>query len=311
MCAAGQEISHTQHFLMSAYGSKWKEVTLVVFTVYVDDSGTSPSQKLAVASALIIPAIRIPRIDQLWDGFRAKHGFRYIHASEMASPHRKEQYADWPDDKVDQVLARARRIIRANSTAGYAFVVDKKMFNSSTPTQWRAEGGQNHYTWALRTLLQVLIRWHGERKLATPFEWVFDNAVGRDRDEIEMLMAQFDSLHPGRFEGHYSFRCKANVPCLQGADILAWSTYSMACETFFGTPRANPFAERSLQDWRGRLNDEWLMVRTYDEKALQLAIEDDERDPSATRERTAWYRKWSASVQSRKASRPKREKCPC
>ena len=48
---------------MSAYGGKWKEVTPVVFTVYVDDSGTSPDQKLAVASALIVPAIRIPRIE--------------------------------------------------------------------------------------------------------------------------------------------------------------------------------------------------------------------------------------------------------
>lgn len=310
MRAARQEISHTQHFMMSAYGRKWKEVTLVVFTVYVDDSGTSPGQKLALASALIVSAIRIPRIDQLWDGFRAKHGLRYIHASEMASPYRKEQYADWSDDKVDQVLARARQIIKTNSIAGYAFVVDKKSFDSVTPAQWRAEGGQNHYTWALRTLLQVLFRRYDNPTLDPPFEWVFDNAVGRDRDEIEMLMAQFDNIWPGKFEGHYSFRCKANMPCLQGADILAWSTYSQACETFFGTP-ASPFAEKSLQDWRGRQADTWLTVRTFDEKALRSTVEDDLRDPEAHQVRTEWYRKWNANARIRKASRPKRDKCPC
>ena len=141
MCAARQEISHTQHFLMSAYGRRWKEVTLVVFTVYVDDSGTSPDQKLAIASALIIPAIRIKRIDQLWDAFRAKHGFSYIHASEMASPHRRGQYANWSDDKVGRVLARARQIIKTNSVAGIAFAIDKQMFDSETPAQWRNEGG--------------------------------------------------------------------------------------------------------------------------------------------------------------------------
>jgi len=295
---------------MSAYGRRWKEVNLVVFTIYVDDSGTSPDQKLAVASALIIPAIKIPRIDQLWERLREKHGFRYLHAAELASPRRKEQYAGWSDDKVDQVLARARQIIKSNSTAGYAFVVNKEMFDSTTPAEWKVKGGQNHYTWALRTLLQFLIHWSVERNLAHPFEWVFDNAVGRDRDEIEMLMAQFDSLQPGAFEGHYSFRCKANVPCLQGADILAWSTYSQGCETLFGTP-ASPFATACLLDWRGRQKDDWLMVRTYNEDALRQAVKDDESDLEATRVRNEWYQKWTAGLQSRRASRPKREKCPC
>lgn len=41
-----------------------------------------------------------------------KYGFRYLHASETASLHRKEQYAGWFHGKVDQVLARARQIIR-------------------------------------------------------------------------------------------------------------------------------------------------------------------------------------------------------
>ena len=247
----------------------------------------------------------------LWDGFREKHGFSYLHASEMASPHRKGQYNLWSDDKVGKVLSRARQIIKTNSVAGISFAVDKQMFNSETPAQWRVAGGENHYTWAFRTLLQHLIRWHGSRSLTEPFEFVFDNATGRDRDEIEMLMGQFDSVYPGKFEGHYSFRCKANVPCLQGADILAWSTYSQDCETFFETQPANRFAEESMQDFRGRMSEEWLTVLSYDVDALRATVEDDRRDPEATQVRAKWHQNWRKRLQARKSSRPKREKCPC
>lgn len=107
-------------------------------------------------------------------------------------------------------------------------------------------------------------------------------------------MPLLSPLSAPRADGHKHAQVLfEHLPCLQGADILAWSTCSFACETLFGTP-SSPFAEKSLQDWRGRQVDEWLMVRTYDEEALRLAIEDDERDPSATRERTAWYQKWGS-----------------
>ena len=55
-CAQKQILSPAKHFLLSAYGTKWKKANLVMFTVYVDDSGTADDQKTVVAAALIVPA---------------------------------------------------------------------------------------------------------------------------------------------------------------------------------------------------------------------------------------------------------------
>lgn len=310
MCAENQLISHTQHFLVSAYGRHWKEVNLAVFTIYVDDSGTDPKQKVAIAAALIVPAKQIERIQAIWDSFRNKYGFDYLHAAEIATPRRKGQYERWSDAQVDSALSRARRITMQYASAAYAFAVKKSDFDRNTPQQWRTEGGQNHFTWAFRTLLDNLIRWRIQRKVNAPFEWIFDNADGRDRDEIEMLMAQFEYLHPGHFDGHYSFRCKANVPCLQASDLLAWSTYSVVRAIYGGVP-ASPFALKSMQEFRAHQQGEWLQCLTFDQGALKKAVAEDSRNPEASRTREEWYKKWRSTLPVRKSSRPQREKCPC
>jgi hypothetical protein len=40
-----------------------------VFTVYIDDSGTAPDQQVAIASGLIIPAIKAEALDKEWTTF--------------------------------------------------------------------------------------------------------------------------------------------------------------------------------------------------------------------------------------------------
>lgn len=303
-------MSHTQHFLVSAYGSRWKEVNLAMFTIYVDDSGTDPNQKLAVASALIVPAIQIPRIDSLWQSFRKKEGFNYLHAAEIATRYRKEQFAGWDDAKARHVFHRARQITMKHSSAAYVFAIDKKTFDREAPPDWKGPGGENHYTWAFRTLLHQLINWHRNHNLTGPYEFVFDNATGKDRDEIEMLMSQFDLEYPGWLEGHYSFRCKANVPCLQAADILAWTSYSLGLSFFFGSPQ-NQFALESMQDFRAYREGEWLTYLTYDQTRFREVVAADISDSEGTRKRAEWHTKWKEEIKTRRRTRPRAEKCPC
>lgn len=50
-CATRAEYSRTKHLLLSARGARWKEVYVVGFTAFIDDSGTAPSQRVASATA--------------------------------------------------------------------------------------------------------------------------------------------------------------------------------------------------------------------------------------------------------------------
>jgi Protein of unknown function (DUF3800) len=288
------QYSLTEHFLLSAYGGKWKEVTLVMFTVFVDDSGTAPDQPVAIAGALIIPAIQIPNLEADWAAFGARDGFTYFHSSECAAKNYKSQFAKWDDAKVEKAFERARRIIKKRTSRAFAFAVHKEDFDAEAPAEYREVGGENHYTWALRTLLNVLVQWHREREIIPPFEFVFDWAEGIVREEIEMLMAQFESIFPGMFEGHYSFRKKQDVPGLQCADVLAWTYYGTARQVFRKVPM-NAIAKNSFIDFSSHQNRQWLNALTFERKALREAIAFDMADTSSMQARAQWFREWKAS----------------
>src|ERR1700728_3249206 len=56
------------------------EIRAIMFTVYIDDSGTDPNQLVAVAAALIIPTKQIPSLESNWKAFGEKHKFSNFHS---------------------------------------------------------------------------------------------------------------------------------------------------------------------------------------------------------------------------------------
>jgi hypothetical protein len=270
-----------------------------MFTVYVDDSGSSdPKQPVAVAGALIIPAKQILALDKDWDSFKEKHGFGDLHAAECAALNQKS-YPGWTSEKVQKVFDRARKIMKKRSSKAFSFTIHKEDFDAEAPKEWLQVGGENYYTWAFRTLLAQMMRWHGERRIAVPFEFVFDNAEGRDKDEIQMLMAQFESVYPGRFESHYSFRSRRLVPALQCADLLAWSCYAMSRQKFRQIPMRE-IAQDSFSDLSNHLERQWLDALTFEREALHQAISLDRADVEGERARQEWYRNYAATKGDRR-----------
>lgn len=309
MCTQSQFIPRTQHFLMSAYGNHWRKVNLAVFTVYVDDSGTSPSQQTAVAAALIIPAMQIPRLEKVWGNFKGKHGFDYLHSTEAAALVKKGQYQTWSDDKVLKVFRRARQITKSFATNAFVFAIEKQEFDAIAPLEWKQPGGDNHYTWAFRTLLHQLINWAHARK-ALPFEFVFDNAVGKDRDEIDMLMAQSETEFPGCFAGKYSFRCKAEVPALQCVDMLAWSSYAFS-RFWLEHGAYRQIAKETIEDFASHHDRTWMAFMMHDVPELKRLIGKELQDENGMRLRKEWHLSYLESQKLNKTKRPARAKCPC
>jgi hypothetical protein len=261
-----------------------------MFTVYVDDSGTDPAQKVAIVGALIIPALRIRLLDNSWASFTGKYGFTDLHASECAALNPKS-YPGWDDGKVQKVFSRARQITKQYSSKAFSFTIHKEDFDALAPAEWLEVGGDNHYTWAFRTLLNQMVRWHCENKIRTPFEFVFDHAEGRDRKSIEMLMAQFESVYSGQFEGHYSFRKRKDVPALQCADLLAWTCYVKSRLRFNRVPM-NEIARESYNDFSNHSDGHWLDALTYGREALRTAVSLDIADINGERMQREWYRNY-------------------
>ncbi|HZZ39509.1 MAG TPA: DUF3800 domain-containing protein [Acidobacteriaceae bacterium] len=263
-----------------------------MFTVYVDDSGTSLGQTVAVAGILIIPAMQIIPLDREWSAFSSKYGLTDFHASECAALNPRS-YPGWDEVKAQKVFSRARQITKKYTSNAFSFSVYKSEFDACAPTEWRETGGQNHYTWAIRNLMHELIQWHRKRQLSSPFEFVFDRAEGRDKRELEMMMAQFDAVWPGMFEGHYQFRNRRDVPGLQCADLLAWACYAKS-RVRFGTP-IPPLAKESFEDFSLHQDRRWLNTLTFDPVGLSEAIARDRLDTEGEEFRRKWHADYMAA----------------
>jgi hypothetical protein len=299
---------HAKRFLLSAFGGKGKEIPLALFTVFVDDSGTDPSQKIAVAGCLIVPAVQIAALQKDWNLFKASYGIRdYFHSSECAAhkPGQKSEFADWSNDKAVRAFRSARAIIKRRAVKAFSFSVHKADFDSEATNIWRKSGGQNHYTWAFRSVLHQLIRWHKERGIGNPFEFIFDYATGSAKQEIEMLMDQFEDEYPGRFRGRFDFKLKTDVPALQCADIVAWSCYNVAHLAFLQKP-VPPIAYECFMDFSTYRDGKWLDALTFTRQALREVVAIDTADPNNNALREQWYERW---VDKRKATNePKKSK---
>jgi hypothetical protein len=66
-----------------------------MFPVYIDDGGTDPKQPVAIAAALIIPAIQIPILKKNRASFALKYGFPDFHASECMARNAHSAFAGW------------------------------------------------------------------------------------------------------------------------------------------------------------------------------------------------------------------------
>src|ERR1022692_1142166 len=167
-----------------------------MFTVYVDDSGTSPTQPVAIASALIIPAYRIVVLQKEWDKLRTKENFADWHTSEFVAKNPHSDFANWDDQKGSRVFGRVRQIARKYGVKSVAFSVYKKDYDEAIPADLRKYPGEFHYTWAVQHLLDRLFQWRVASGSTSPLAYVFDWMESKDerRREIEDALDQQERL---------------------------------------------------------------------------------------------------------------------
>jgi len=204
-----------------------------MFSLYIDDSGTSPSQPVAIATALVIPAIQIVRLQKEWDRFQAKEGFKCFHTSEFYFRNYKSEFGKWDDTKWERVFRRVQQISKKYGVRAISIAVLKKDYDEVVPTDLRNYIGKTHYGWAVRQLLANLMTRYPARA-SQPREFVFQWLDRKDaaRHEIEDIMDQMQFYcAKERIYGDYSdphFRKSDGIPALQCVDFVSWISYQFA-----------------------------------------------------------------------------------
>lgn len=287
------QMSPTKHLILSAHGSQWMETNLVMFTVYIDDSGTDPKQNVAIAAALVVPAVRLEAFDEKWRAFLKEELISGFHTSECVAGQKKTDFEKWSSSRKKHVCFRVREIAKEFSVKAFSFSVHKADYDEIVPENDELRtvgGGKHHYTWAVRHTISFLDSW-ALTVTKKPFEYVFD-CMGKDKknerkQEIEMVLAQADSVFPGRYIGHYSFRNREEHPGLQCVDLLAWSSYQFSLNAFTGS-RLHPIAEDTFWDFENHLYKTWLFGVTMTRADLADWARRERSDPRSLAQRKRW-----------------------
>jgi Protein of unknown function (DUF3800) len=229
-------------FTISRKGLNWNRGYIVAFTVYLDDSGTSPSQSVACATAIIIPAARIIKMEDALARLKEREQFSDFHTSDCVARNRESDFANWDCERVTRVVCGVREITKRYACQIFSLAVQKRVYETVVPEPLRRYAGKYHYSWALRHVLRFAQVWRMERKISEPYEWLFDWMEKRDktRKEVESVMEQAEeeaaaSGLKGEFE-HYDFRPRDTLAGLQCADLAAWTNYNFAMSKDLGVP---------------------------------------------------------------------------
>jgi hypothetical protein len=228
----------------------------VAFTVYTDDSGTAPSQQVANATALIIPATKIVDLEKEMEKLKNAEGFSDFHTSVFVARNHKSEFAKWDEKKQKRVFRRMRQITRKYVTQIFSIAVYKKHYDSVVPAEIRKYTGKYPYSWALRHVLPWAQMWRVPFPDIPAYEWVFDWMEPNDpaRREVEEILeqAEEDAKKKRNVDGDYRnfhFRSRKFVAGLQCADLVAWTNYQFALKGFCGTP-LHPFARKAWDDFQ-------------------------------------------------------------
>lgn len=266
---------------------------MAAFKIYVDDSGTDPSQHVAIASCIVVPAARTDALEREWDGLRKKESFTTFHASECVARNPKSEFANWDDDKVCRVISRIRQIAKKFGVKAFSFSVSKEDYDEVMPEEMKRFAGTYHYTWALQNVFAWLNEWAQLSNIAIPFEYVFDwMEKSKAKSEICLLMDRLEELAPG--EGlpsgwyvNHSFRRREDIPALQFTDVLAWSSYQGALK-FFRNIRPHVIAVESFIDFRNYQNRSWFVPITIKRDDLKDWVDRILKDDLALKQFVAW-----------------------
>ena len=275
------------------------------FTIYLDDSGTSPSQHVAIATALIIPTARISHLKSEWGALKEKFGFTEFHTSVFVARNYKSEFAKWSDEKQDRLFNRVTQVAKKYGVRAFSFAVYKKEYDELAPEQFRASLGRQHYTWAVRNVVQRVDNFSRLRKM--PCTWIFQwmgNPGDPKRLEVEDVMDQAQLLANEQGIGgdytDYGFGMSGDFPGLQCVDAIGWTCYHKALEIYRSKP-PHRFAEQGWKAFEGHRGETgWLLAFLVRRENLMRGFKSSMQNEGLM----DFYKRWEAQ---RKKSKSRKE----
>ena len=239
-----------EHLIGSRYLNRSKTVCNPMMSLYMDDSGTSPSQDIAIAAGWLGTLQSWKGFEKDWNKVRSieSNKFECMHMNEFVWDH--GEFENWGDlDKKLRLVPKLTNIINNRSTKGFAIAVAKSEFDAIVPKTLRKQGFENHYTYAVRIVLGMIHKWLIQTHTQDlSVHYIFDHLNRSDprRTELERVFTTIGT-HDENFHNYgltgdgISFMPRCEVSPLQAADMLAWTAFQVVRDEL-KLARLNPIA---------------------------------------------------------------------
>jgi hypothetical protein len=203
-----------------------------MITAYFDDSGTSQSNSVAAVAGYIGSVAQWERFGIEWNNLLHASGVSQMHRTDLESFY--GEFAGWTPQKRDVLVNKAQEIIKDRTYVGIGHSVVKEDFERILP-QILQEFYGGPYGYCAFLCIARAIRWHGNKKISEPLDWVFE-AGTEGSGQFNMLMSTLyanpDMRRDFKVNG-WAFRDKTVVP-LQAADVLAYEMFKHVTNQIVG-----------------------------------------------------------------------------
>ncbi len=247
-----------------------------MFTTYIDDSGTSPEHKMAVACGILMPVFRLKDFESEWNAFLQKEDVPDFHSSVCLARNQDSAFANWDDERVRRVFARVRQITFKYSIKGFCIGIHKQDYDEVILPDMKAAVGESHYTWAVSSILGLAGDWADSRGL--PMKYIFDDADKPIKREIKDVMEICNTLYPGRFVDNYQFGTRTKFLALQAADHFAWTCFQAFRKARFSHP-LHLIAEESREAYLRAKSNQWSVIQSLTRSGLEKWVSENRNNP--------------------------------
>jgi hypothetical protein len=197
---------------------------VLMLTAYFDDSGTSPSNQVAVVAGYLGSVAQWERFNTRWAVLLRKYHVKALHRADLES-FQKEFYG-WTPERKTEFLKKAHAIIRACTYTAIGANLIKADLAEILGDSAEKIGGA--YGWCAHTCLVAISQWCDAKRYNQPIQFVFEAGTeGQGQiDRMFRFLSRNDYFRRLCRVGGWSFQNKSVMP-LQAADTAAYEFYKL------------------------------------------------------------------------------------
>ncbi len=220
----GIEFEQNSTFRDFCTGLFTKESDLfAMLAVYLDDSGTSPTDPVAVVAGYLATEKMWNEFEKRWTVLLSKYNIKILHRADLESY--KGEFKNWDEQRRVEFLKKAHAIIRRCTYTAVGSSLVKSDYDLII---------KNHeilrrfgiFSWCAQGALSGVRMWCDSRNVNSPIQYVFEAGTEGSSQFANLLESYYrdDNCRADNRIGGWSFLPKQVIP-LQAADVVAYEFF--------------------------------------------------------------------------------------